>query len=541
MTSSTTTGQTSHRRSLFGASTVLGYPRIGPRRELKWALEKYWAGRIDAADLERTAAELRIQTWQELHKAGIESVPSNVFSYYDHMLDAAVAVDAVPERFRRLDNVSDVDRYFAMARGTGEVPPLELTKSFNTNYHHLVPEIAPDTVFTARADKPLTEYAEAAAVGVVTRPVLVGPATFLLLSKAAEHAPAGFRPFDRIGDLVEVYARILDALAAAGVEWVQLDEPAYVCDRSPQEYEALRAAYHTSAACPAVRRSSSPPTSVTLARPGGPAGHAGGGDRRGCGGRTCRHRPARRAGAAVRAHDRRWSGRRTERVAHRSAGRRRDRGEAPRRSRPRRGLHVVFSAARAGRCGGGDRARPGVVSRLAFARQKVGEVVQLAAALRADEVSLPEPPPPPPAEWHDETVRARVAELRDQATGRSPYAQRVAAQADLGLPVLPATTIGSFPQTPSCARRGRICALAASTRPRTRSRSAPRSGGSSRCRSGSAWTCWCTGSRSATTWCSTSASSWVASPPPPRAGSSRTVPAASGLRSSTATSPVPRR
>ncbi|MGH8775243.1 MAG: 5-methyltetrahydropteroyltriglutamate--homocysteine S-methyltransferase, partial [Jiangellaceae bacterium] len=226
----------------FGQSTVLGYPRIGPDRELKRAVEAYWAGRIDAAALQQSAATLRAQVWRTLRDAGLGSVPSNTFSCYDHVLDAAVAVDAVPDRFRRL-GLSELDTYFAMARGTAQEPALELTKWFATNYHYLVPEVGPDTVFAARADKALSEYAEAAALGLTTRPVLVGPATFLLLAKPAPGAPDGFRPFDRLDDLVGVYADILGALFDAGVAWVQLDEPAYVADRTPAEIDALRAAY----------------------------------------------------------------------------------------------------------------------------------------------------------------------------------------------------------------------------------------------------------------------------------------------------------
>ncbi|MQA27238.1 MAG: 5-methyltetrahydropteroyltriglutamate--homocysteine S-methyltransferase, partial [Micromonosporaceae bacterium] len=219
----------------FGQSTVLGYPRIGANRELKKAVEAYWAGRLDAAGLANTAAALRAEVWQTLHDARLDAIPSNTFSYYDHMLDTAVAVGAVPSRFRRL-GLSDLDTYFAMARGVDAEPALELTKWFATNYHYLVPEIDPDTAFTADPGKALREYAEARALGITTRPVLVGPATFLLLAKGTD-------PFARLDDLVETYAEILTALARAGVAWVQLDEPAYVADRSPAEIDALRRAY----------------------------------------------------------------------------------------------------------------------------------------------------------------------------------------------------------------------------------------------------------------------------------------------------------
>ncbi|MEV6494146.1 5-methyltetrahydropteroyltriglutamate--homocysteine S-methyltransferase, partial [Actinoplanes sp. NPDC051633] len=178
--------------------------------------------------------------WQTLRDARLDAIPSNTFSYYDHVLDTAVAVGAIPERFRRL-GLSDLDTYFAMARGVDSEPALELTKWFDTNYHYLVPEIDPDTAFEADPGKPLGEYAEAKRLGIETRPVLVGPATFLLLSKGS----GGSDPFARLDDLVTTYADILAALAKSGVQWVQLDEPAYVTDRTPAEIDALRAVYST--------------------------------------------------------------------------------------------------------------------------------------------------------------------------------------------------------------------------------------------------------------------------------------------------------
>jgi 5-methyltetrahydropteroyltriglutamate--homocysteine methyltransferase len=171
----------------FGQSTVLGYPRIGPDRELKRAVEAYWAGRVDAAALQETAARLRTDVWRTLRDAGLDAIPSNTFSLYDQVLDAAAAVDAVPDRFRRL-GLNELDTYFAMARGTVGEPAMELTKWFNTNYHYLVPEIGPDTVFAARPDKALREHAEAAAaLGITTRPTL-SPCT--LRSSACWPTPA---------------------------------------------------------------------------------------------------------------------------------------------------------------------------------------------------------------------------------------------------------------------------------------------------------------------------------------------------------------
>ena len=143
-------------------ATVLGWPRIGPRRERKFAVEAYWAGRIDREKLVATAAELRLAAWKELSAAGLDSVPSHTFSFYDQVLDTAMLVGAVPQRYRR-DN--DLDTYFAAARGTDDLPPLEMTKWFDTNYHYLVPEIGPQTRFALSGEQPLAEYREALAAG----------------------------------------------------------------------------------------------------------------------------------------------------------------------------------------------------------------------------------------------------------------------------------------------------------------------------------------------------------------------------------------
>jgi 5-methyltetrahydropteroyltriglutamate--homocysteine methyltransferase len=166
-------------------TTILGYPRIGARRELKFATEDYWAGKISAPDLEATAAALRGSAWTELRDAGLDTIPSNTFSFYDQVLDTSVMIDAIPGRYRGL---SGLDQYFAMARGTAEIPALEMTKWFDTNYHYIVPELAAGTRFRLPADsrvKPLAEYLEARSLGIETRPVLIGPLTYLLLAKAA--------------------------------------------------------------------------------------------------------------------------------------------------------------------------------------------------------------------------------------------------------------------------------------------------------------------------------------------------------------------
>lgn len=207
-------------------ATVTGIARIGPRRELKRAIEGYWAGRVERAELEGIAVGLRKTALTGLAAAGLDSVPVNTFSYYDQMLDTAVLLGAVPARF---DTVADdLDRYFAAARGTETLAPMEMTKWFDTNFHYLVPEIGPGTVFTLHPEKVLAEVAEAREWGVPTpRPVVIGPITFLALSKPADGAGA---PITRINELVAPYAELLGRLARAGVRWVQFDEPALVTD-----------------------------------------------------------------------------------------------------------------------------------------------------------------------------------------------------------------------------------------------------------------------------------------------------------------------
>lgn len=231
----------------FPAGSVLGYPRIGPRRELKKAIESFWAGRSSADELEAVAADLRRRTRKRLAELGLRTdVPAipSAFSFYDHVLDAATVLGAVPPRFADLvdaDGRLDLAGYSTVARGRGDDLPLEMTKWFDSNYHYLVPEIGPETTFRYASDRPVREFAEALAEGVVTRPVIVGPVTFLALAKAAEGSPEGFAPIDRLQDVLPVYAALLRDLAAAGATWVQLDEPALVSDSVDVPVERLLA------------------------------------------------------------------------------------------------------------------------------------------------------------------------------------------------------------------------------------------------------------------------------------------------------------
>ncbi|WP_327101174.1 5-methyltetrahydropteroyltriglutamate--homocysteine S-methyltransferase [Nocardia vinacea] len=217
-------------------ATVLGLPRVGPHRELKRATESYWAGRIDAQRLHAIARDLRRDQLTKLQSAGMDSIPVGTFSYYDQMLDTAVLFGALPPRVAGI--ADPLDRYFAAARGTDTVEPLEMTKWFDTNYHYLVPEIGPETVFSLDPSKVLDELREALALGVPARTVVVGPITFLKLAKAT-----GGAALDRLDELVPLYQELLRLLAVAGAEWVQLDEPVLVTDLSLDEVELVRRTY----------------------------------------------------------------------------------------------------------------------------------------------------------------------------------------------------------------------------------------------------------------------------------------------------------
>ncbi|MFC3965735.1 5-methyltetrahydropteroyltriglutamate--homocysteine S-methyltransferase [Nocardia jiangsuensis] len=218
-------------------ATVLGFPRVGPNRELKRATESYWAGRTNAQALHAVAKELRTAQLTAALDAGLDSVPVGTFSYYDQVLDTAVLLGALPQRVSGI--ADELDRYFAAARGNAEVAPLEMTKWFDTNYHYLVPELAADTAFALHPEKPLAELQEALALGVPARPVVVGPVTFLKLAKSVD----GSDLLDRLPDLIPLYERLLGLLAEAGAEWVQLDEPSLVTDLTEAELAAVRGTY----------------------------------------------------------------------------------------------------------------------------------------------------------------------------------------------------------------------------------------------------------------------------------------------------------
>lgn len=254
--------------------STLGFPRIGPKRELKTALERYWARQIDADTLQQIAAGLRADAWRRQQALGADIIPSNDFSLYDHVLDTTAMVGAVPAAYGWQNGEVGLDAYFALARGSSAddgvacahshtqdhsqghdhadgLPAAEMTKWFDTNYHYLVPEFTADQSFRLGSLKPVREYEEAKALGIETRPVLLGPVSYLLLGKARISA---FDPLSLLPRLLPIYVETLTALAAKGASWVQIDEPCLVTDLSAEAKDAFSEAYRVLAdAVPRVR------------------------------------------------------------------------------------------------------------------------------------------------------------------------------------------------------------------------------------------------------------------------------------------------
>jgi 5-methyltetrahydropteroyltriglutamate--homocysteine methyltransferase len=237
----------------------LGTPRIGPRRELKFALESFWSGATDEKALIETGVGLRAANWARQKKLGVSVIPSNDFSFYDQVLDTSVMVGAIPKIYGWDGGPVPLATYFAMARGAqGKaqeagcghahhghdaahgVPAQEMTKWFDTNYHYMVPELTKDQRFTLASRKPIEEYEEAKALGYQTRPVLVGPVAFLKLAKSKD---AGFNPLSLLDRLLPVYIEVLRELAYRGAEWVQIDEPCLALDLDIVGQQALQHAY----------------------------------------------------------------------------------------------------------------------------------------------------------------------------------------------------------------------------------------------------------------------------------------------------------
>jgi 5-methyltetrahydropteroyltriglutamate--homocysteine methyltransferase len=235
-------------------SAILGYPRIGPARELKRALERFWASREDERPLLKKASDIRVMHWREQKAAGIDFIPSGDFSLYDHVLDTAVMLGAIPSRYLPAGGSLTPAGYFAMARGSQEngrdLPAMEMTKWFDTNYHYIVPEIASNQGFRLSSTKPMDHYQEAAGLGIGTRPVLLGPVTFLSLAKTAD---AAANPLSQLDAALEVYEEVLRRLSSFGAQWVQVDEPLLVMDLSDAGKQAMMRAYQRLARASAAR------------------------------------------------------------------------------------------------------------------------------------------------------------------------------------------------------------------------------------------------------------------------------------------------
>ncbi|HEX5252518.1 MAG TPA: 5-methyltetrahydropteroyltriglutamate--homocysteine S-methyltransferase [Mycobacterium sp.] len=432
-------------------ATVVGSPRIGPKRELKRATEGYWAGRTSRADLEKVAATLRRATWKGLADAGLDSVPVNTFSYYDQVLDTAVMLGALPVGAAQVPD--DLDRYFAAARGNKDVAPLEMTKWFDTNYHYIVPEIEPATEFALNPDKVLSELKEALGQGIPARPVIIGPITFLLLSKAVN---GGGAPIERLEELVPIYSQLLSLLADNGAQWVQIDEPALVTDISPDAPALAEAVYN------ALGKVSNRPAIYVATYFGDPGASLAGLARTPVeaigvdlvyGADTAVAAVPELAGKTVVAGV--VDGRNIWRTDLESAlGKLAALSGSAAHvavSTSCSTLHVPYSLEP--ETGLDDALR----SWLAFGREKVVEVVTLARALNegrdavADEIAASNAAVASrksDPRLHNDRIRARIDSIVASGTHRGDPAQRRTSQeARLQLPPLPTTTIGSFPQT----------------------------------------------------------------------------------------------
>lgn len=216
---------------------------MGPKRELKFALESFWDGKSTAEDLKKVSADLRSSIWKQMADAGIKYIPSNTFSYYDQVLDTTAMLGAVPPRYGWTGGEIEFDVYFSMARGNASVPAMEMTKWFDTNYHFIVPELGPEVNFSYASHKAVLEYKEAKALGVDTVPVLVGPVSYLLLSKQAKGVDKSFDLLSLLPKILPIYKEVVAELKEAGASWIQFDEPLLVMDLESHKLQAFSAAY----------------------------------------------------------------------------------------------------------------------------------------------------------------------------------------------------------------------------------------------------------------------------------------------------------
>ena len=454
----------------FPAATIVGYPRVGRFRELKKAQEAFWKGKATLQELQDTAADVQRTYFERVTAAGLKadnySIPAT-FSYYDQVLDVVRLFTLVPERLAEAKDARgllDLPGYFALARGTETLPPLEMTKWFDTNYHYLVPEIGAGTEIKLNLEAIDEQLEVAKQAGVKVRPQIVGPLTLLLGAKAEQGSAEDFAPIDRLDEFVAAYAQVLEQLAERGVEWVQLDEPGLTVDRADNAKVAELAERTYRALAAAEKR-----PQILVTSPYG----------------SLRENLPALLGTGVEALH--------LDLVHGVYS------KAELESVSAAGVHLVAGVVNGRNVWRADvraalktlEALPGAsegavsvasstslqhvphdlaledpaevpVDGLAFADQKVAEIALLARGLAEGEAAVePELKAADEAlarfaadpRKHNDEIRARAAAVTAEDFDRPTIDVRHAAQADLNLPKLPTTTIGSFPQTAEIRRR----------------------------------------------------------------------------------------
>ena len=454
----------------FPAATIVGYPRVGRFRELKKAQEAFWKGKATLQELQDTAADVQRTYFERVTAAGLKaddySIPAT-FSYYDQVLDVVRLFTLVPERLAEAKDARgllDLPGYFALARGTETLPPLEMTKWFDTNYHYLVPEIGAGTEIKLNLEAIDEQLEVAKQAGVKVRPQIVGPLTLLLGAKAEQGSAEDFAPIDRLDEFVAAYAQVLEQLAERGVEWVQLDEPGLTVDRADNAKVAQLAERTYRALAAAEKR-----PQILVTSPYG----------------SLRENLPALLGTGIEALH--------LDLVHGVYS------KAELESVSAAGVHLVAGVVNGRNVWRADvraalktlEALPGAsegavsvasstslqhvphdlaledpaevpVDGLAFADQKVAEIALLARGLAEGEAAVePELKAADEAlarfaadpRKHNDEIRARAAAVTPEDFDRPTIDVRRAAQADLNLPKLPTTTIGSFPQTAEIRRR----------------------------------------------------------------------------------------
>ena len=454
----------------FPAATIVGYPRVGRFRELKKAQEAFWKGKATLQELQDTAADVQRTYFERVTAAGLKadnySIPAT-FSYYDQVLDVVRLFTLVPERLAEAKDARgllDLPGYFALARGTETLPPLEMTKWFDTNYHYLVPEIGAGTEIKLNLEAIDEQLEVAKQAGVKVRPQIVGPLTLLLGAKAEQGSAEDFSPVDRLDEFVTAYAQVLEQLAERGVEWVQLDEPGLTVDRADNAKVAQLAERTYRALAAGEKR-----PQILVTSPYG----------------SLRENLPALLGTGIEALH--------LDLVHGVYS------KAELESVSAAGVHLVAGVVNGRNVWRADvraalktlEALPGAsegavsvasstslqhvphdlaledpaevpVDGLAFADQKVAEIALLARGLAEGEAAVePELKAADEAlarfaadpRKHNDEIRARAAAVTAEDFDRPTIDVRRAAQADLNLPKLPTTTIGSFPQTAEIRRR----------------------------------------------------------------------------------------